>query len=433
MTPSASPLIPSLLLLSLGLTPACDLAEADAIDALHNVKDDVSPGDAGEEPKPTFQSEEQALAADNALAADSLHTNVADVERAVEFQDSFGDFQSWASLRFPSQIAGSWVDPAPARGGHLRFVGKVPQEAAEELQRRPELHDKVQLIPDGRLPIAEHRNQANAAVRALLASGYAGVAAAYDPRTDRLRVRVQDPRDEPTNEADVLSSLRSHAETNNLSEVNIDIALVRSQEPILRLESSRGGAWLRDDGTRECTSGWTVEGPDGDGIITAGHCNGVNQYEPPGSALRSITWRDQVLGNDGDVEYHTTGRVEQPRFYSSAGIVRDVTSIRATNSMVGRTVCVYGRSSNNRTCNHEITLINETVGVALPPPNQGTIVVRGGLVEATNASTSGGDSGGGWSYGTQAYGTHVGQGGGFSYFFPVEGAETELGVTILTN
>ena len=428
---STAPLrLPSLALTSLGLITACDRVEQEAIDSIHDVDAKAVLPDVDDESEPAFQTEEDALNADNDLAARALHADIVDIERAMEFQDSFGEFQSWISLRHQSELAGSWVDPAPARGGHVRFVGEVPPEVAEELRRRPELHARVQLIPDGRFPLAEHHDQANAAVHALLASGHAGVAAAYDPRTDRLRIRVQSPLEEPVDEAGVLSSLRSHAKLDNLPEHAVEVVVVQSQDPILRLESSLGGAWLRDDGVRECTSGWAVEGPDGDGIITAGHCNGLNQYEPPGGVARSITWRDQVLGNDGDAEYHTTGLVEQPRFYSSAGITRDVTSIRSTNSMVGRTVCVYGRSSNNRTCNHEITLINETVGVQLP---NGNVLVRGGLVEATNASTSGGDSGGGWSYGTQAYGTHVGQGGGFSYFFPVEGAETELGVTILTN
>ena len=360
-----------------------------------------------------------------------LHTDTASVERALAFQDSFVDFQSWLNLRYPTLVVASWVTPAPARMGHVRFVGEVPVKVVKELQERPELRDRVHLIPRSRIPLAEHLTRANTAVHTLLSAGYAGVAAAYDPRIDRLRIRVQDAFEEPTSKDDVLSDLRTHSNASGFSDGEVEIDLVKDHRPILQFESSRGGAWLRDDGVRECTSGWTVEGPDGDGIITAGHCNGLNQYEPPGGVVVPLMWRDQVLGVDGDAEYHTTGNVEQPQFYASAGDIRDVSSIRTTNTMVGRTVCVYGRASNIRTCDHEITLINETVGVQLP--NNGGVLVRGGLVEATNVSTQGGDSGGGWSYGTEAYGTHVGQGGGYSYFFPVQGAETELNVTILTN
>lgn len=302
-------------------------------------------------------------------------------------------------------------------------------DVSEELQRRPELRESVDLIPGALLSVEKGATAGRAAVEVLLASGYDGVAGAYDVRTDRLRVRIQHRPEKPTSEYEVISFLKAYLDSASLSIRDVEVLTTEDEFPILQLES-RGGAWLRDDGVRECTSGWTVEGPDGDGIITAGHCSGLNEYKPPGGTAFQITWRDQVLGHDGDVEYHTTNRVEVPRFYASAGVVRDVTSIRATNTMVGRNVCVYGRSSNTRTCDHQITVINETVGIQLP---NGSVKVRGGLVEATNTSTEPGDSGGGWSWSTQAFGTHVGQGGGYSYFFPVEAAETALGVTILTN
>ena len=65
-----------------------------------------------------------------------------------------------------------------------------------------------------------------------------------------------------------------------------------------------------------------------------------------------MTFRDQEWGSGGDVEYYTTDHAELAEFYSDATTIKDVTSIKTTSTMVGGTVCVYGRSSNVRTCNH---------------------------------------------------------------------------------
>ena len=418
-------LSPSVVAMAL-LLAGCDSVPLDSAfdDPLESHDTPAEQGRDDDDHEPV-QAEEEAREQDDTLVAKALGLPPGEVKDAIDFQDEFGEFQSWVLLRFPSAVGGTWVDPVPAHRGHIRFIGDVPAEVAEELGRRPTLEPNVNLLGGARLSTLEHQEHANEAVRILIAAGHPGVAAGFDPRLDTLQIRLQGG-----GPAAALEELREGWALGEFSEDAVTLTTVDDPAPLLRLESSRGGAWMRDDGTRECTSGWTVEGPDGDGLITAGHCNGLNQYEPPGGTVYSTAWRDQVLGASGDVEYHTTSRVEVPRFYASAGNQRYVTSTRSENTMVGRTVCVYGRSSNLRTCNHVITLINETVGVQQP---NGSIRVTGGLAEATNTSTQTGDSGGGWSYGNQAYGTHVGQGGGFSYFFPVEEAEVALGVTVLTN
>ncbi|MBL4689511.1 MAG: hypothetical protein JKY37_33290 [Nannocystaceae bacterium] len=391
------------------------------------------------------QTPAEALAADNPQLAAELDVSVQDVKRAVRFHESFADFLDWVILRNPGKIAGAWVDPVPAVAGHIRFVGPVPREVLGELARRDDIEPQsVSFTVDGRISSDDQARRAEFVVLALVEAGYPNSSAGFDPVANQIRVRVHVPNaaavDAQQLQLDDLLTwtekklAESHdlsGRSKELSPRDLRLATTVSPDSLLELEHSYGGAVLRDDGVFECTSGWAVEGPDGDGIITAAHCIGLNQYDPPGSASAySISWRDQTLGLNGDVEYHTTSHIEQPRFYASAGVLRYTTSIRSTATMVGQSVCVYGRASNVRTCDHTVLLVNETVGIQHP---DGSFTVTGSLAEATNASTQFGDSGGGWSYGTRAFGTHVGQGGGLSYFTPVEVAEDQLAVTILTN
>lgn len=162
-----------------------------------------------------------------------------------------------------------------------------------------------------------------------------------------------------------------------------------------------------------------MSGPSGDGIITAAHCTGLNQFEEPGVAPYAMTFRKSVYGPSGDVEYHTTSHNELDDFYADSINIRDVVDIRTTNTMVGSSVCVYGRASNVRTCNH----IVEAVGVV----SSGI----GNQVRVSGATTIGGDSGAGWSIYNTAFGTHRGiDGSDNAYFIPVQAAQTALGVTI---
>jgi hypothetical protein len=92
--------------------------------------------------------------------------------------------------------------------------------------------------------------------------------------------------------------------------------------------------------------------------------------------------------------------------------------------MVGNNVCVYGRSSNIRKCNHKVEAINLTVTFS-----DGTVNKH--LARTNNATTIGGDSGTGWSWSRTAWGVHTGSGGGKSYFTPAQVAESYTNVKIL--
>lgn len=283
--------------------------------------------------------------------------------------------------------------------------------------------------------MADHFRRAELATEALIDLGYQNAITFFDPIDKVIRIELQIPEGaSQPNELDLVGAVQNRVRADQdiqgraamVDALDLELTVITGSGPIITLEHSRGGNWLRDDGVRECTSGWSVSGPDGNGIITAGHCSGLNEFEQPGVTPYSMSWKDQEYGADGDVEYHTTDHSEYAEFYADSTNVRDVNGIKTTSTMVGNSVCVYGRSSNNRTCNHTVEAVDVTVLA------NGSVEV-GNLARASNATTTGGDSGGGWSWGTTAWGVHHGQAGGKGYFTPVEEAQNALNVTILTK
>jgi len=412
---------------------ACDAASDDP-SARHGVSEALARGI-------TLESPAEALAFDNQRLASELQLPIADIDRAMSFQSSFAEYQDEILERFPNRVAGTWVEPVPAVGGHIRFVGDVPASVAAQVKTRADLRGRVTLHGGGATSLEEQAARVGLITDVVAREKYTNFAIGFDPIEDAIRIRlgISNSVFNPTHARDALAAsartLAAASDPVTAARVRaidwnaVKVVVTGDTSPLLVPEHSRGGAWLGDDGVRECTSGWTVDGPDGDGILTAGHCRGLNEYYENGVlGPYSMTWRAQILGAAGDAEYHTTSHVEEARFYSNSATLRNTLSLRSTNTMVGRTVCFYGRSSNLRTCNHVVQLVGETVGVAQPG---GGFLITGNLAEATNVTSQSGDSGGGWSYASEAFGLHVGAGGGFSYFLPGQVAEDQLDVTIL--
>ncbi|MCG8349907.1 MAG: S1 family peptidase [Chloroflexales bacterium] len=330
----------------------------------------------------------------------------------------------------------------------MRFVDQVTSEAITEIQSESAdlLNlDNVILIGQGMISMADHQRRAELTAYALEDLGYQNFITFFDVSNEVIQIELQMPEGSPQPEmAGLVEAVqtRLQAEQNQgvVSQLQGRAAIIETRDlkltmltgsgPIVEKQCmseigcARGGNWLHDDGVRECTSGWSVSGPAGDGIITAGHCTGLNQFEEGRGNIFSMNYQYQEYGLGGDVEYHTTAEEEVPEFFIEESAMRLVVDIKTTNSMVGNSVCFYGRSSNTRTCNHVV----EDVGVTVKANNE---VLVGNLARASNSSAIGGDSGGGWSMYNSAWGVHHGiDASSNGYFTPVEEAQNALGVTI---
>ncbi len=386
------------------------------------------------------QDEISARAADINILANEANLSVDSVEQAITFQEAFAEYADSLLTRFPEQISSVWVEPVPSTKGHIKFVEEVPLEITlAEIKTQGLNPNNVVLTGNGMISMEDHVRRAELASEALASLGYQNTVTFFDPISNEIHTEVQLPEGAPQpNTLEIANAMQVRIQANqNKSEaiqlqgkaatvdvLDLNLTVLRGSGPIVTPQHSRGGNWLRDDGFRECTSGWAVSGPNGDGIITAAHCTGLNQFEQPGVPLYSMTWRNQVHGTGGDVEYHTTTHIEPDDFYATSTAIRDVTGTRSTNTMVGNSVCVYGRSSNVRTCNHTVQAVGLTI-------NSGGVTITQMARSHNATSTIGGDSGGGWSWSNTAWGVHHGiDGSGRGYFTPARQAEAVLNVTI---
>lgn len=375
------------------------------------------------------QTLDEAMKDDIGRLAKEAKISFQAAERAIKAQNQFFYYAEGLLAKYPSRIARVWNEPAPSTKSHIQFVGNVPDAVMQELKQN-ENPEGVSVTGGATFSFNEQIVRAQAAARGLRKSGYTNSATFYDPANNviQLEIKISEYANQPDSDQ-VLSSIRgelrkseSREYMQNIQKQDLRIKTIRGDGPIMEFDHARGGNWLRDDGFRECTSGWSVSGPNGDGIITAAHCTGLNQFEEVSGFLFPMTWRDQEFGAGGDVEYHTTNHIELDDFYATATTIRDVSGIRWTLAMFGASVCEYGRSSNNRTCNHTVNGIFVTVNYP-----QGTV---SNMVRVSGDSSIGGDSGGGWSWGNIAWGVHSGSNGFQSYFTPAQTAESSLNVTI---
>lgn len=365
------------------------------------------------------QDSAAALQADLELLAAGKNISLKAAAEGIAFHEQFAEYVENLAARYPQQISRIWLEPVPEKRAFVQFTGPVPAE-------NPPKH--VVFFGNGRITQEDHARRAELAADILKAKGMRNFLTLFDPVAGKIRIEMVLREGLPEPDAqDIFETVRDYiwldqelfGEALVVVPSDLHLEITRGDHPIYTLETVRGGESLFDDGTFECTSGWTVEGPNGDGLITAAHCSGLNE-----TASHDMTWRSQER-DKGDVEYHTTDGTEVAEFFATSSTIRDVESTKATLWISsGNSVCVYGRSSNVRVCSHTIDAKNVTVTFT-----DGVTVRK--LVRVNGDSSIGGDSGGGWSWNTKAWGVHSGSNGTQSFFTPIRRAERELNVDVM--
>ncbi len=181
---------------------------------------------------------------------------------------------------------------------------------------------------------------------------------------------------------------------------------------------------MRLQGGSLCTSGWTVTKNSSGvrGVTGAGHCTGITQIVHPGVGVFATTFQAQHIGFWGDVEWYTTSQFEVDDFYADATNVRDVAAVEPRAGIaVGETICVYGRSSNQRNCSMEVRDASIACGAMST------------LVQMNDGFVIGGDSGGGWSWNFTAYGSTFGSCDALDSFSVADLFDEALGISVRTS
>ena len=395
----------------------------------------------------TYQTKEEALLTDMKLIAEDKGVPLEDVQAATAFQDAFDDYTGKLMTDYEDQISDIWVDPTPAQKGYVRFVGEVPAELTSEISLQSLdatgllTDETIELMGDGILSAAEAEERTELMVEALEAKGYDNFTVGWDHKEQVTEVNFVLPEGahQPTIfelrsalQHQIASQVRTQRVSGRAALVNLNditFTVTTGDHPIIDFQSVNGDQLMRRSGTNACTSGWSVNGRNGDGIITAHHCNkfGVlNQVIDLSNKTHTLNLRKSAANRD--VAYFTTSGTELPYFYISNRYYRPVESIRYVFRMKDKEVCIYGRATQRRSCG-TVTATGKS-GVV-----DGTTVLK--LAQVRGTSTKNGDSGGGWSFGNQAWGTHVGvqeiSGVTYRLFMPAREAQSALKVRLLVK
>ena len=386
-------------------------------------------------------SEQEAHEIDIAMLAEGKGLPVQDVRSAIAFQEDFLAYAQDLEARHPGQFSRIWLEPVPATAGVIEFIGDVPSENPL---------NGVTLLGNGAISQDDHERRAELAAQALEAIGITNFTSYFDVPSGKIVIAASASEAIPMpNPNELLELVRAHVWQSPT--LDGEARLVEPEDLDMREgygfegTSARGGQRMTVGSRFSCTSGWAVEGPDGPGVVTAGHCvglDGLNHTVSSGLTFsHATTWRDQEVGQ-GDSEYHTTNATEVAQFDARDGEIRAVLKKKRTGWMLpGLPICRYGRSSNFRDCNHYVIKAGVRASMDMNPGGVPNFVALRGMVLAGGARDVPGDSGGGWSWGNKAWGVHSGSNRAaaeatwwlpkVSVFTPIKLVETELDVDLM--
>lgn len=220
-----------------------------------------------ESPAPRYQTPDEALATDLALTAQAMGWTEAEAAAYARAEEVIDRLAVWVASERPDAFVGSALAPQPDGAPRLFVKGSADPELLAQVQS---VGIPVDII-DGQPYSLEELEAKKTAVHAgLLSAGYREVVTAFDlTRAGLIEVTVRRQVNLPGDSSAVLSLLPA--------ELRSGVEVTLSDTPTVAPAGAFGGMWLRrNDGSRYCTSGWSVLHPDGRSAVSgAGHCDGL--------------------------------------------------------------------------------------------------------------------------------------------------------------
>jgi hypothetical protein len=384
------------------------LAPAAAVQA----QDEFQPADSA-----VLQSDAAALKEDLTLIAEAKGWTYEEALAQYEAAEAVGHLAEQIAAEHPEAFVGSALSDIPG-GAPTLYIKGTADAFIRDLAGSAEV--KV-IIADGQpYSAAELDERSDQLHGALVEMGYDNIFSATDITTGTITAEIE------TTSATTADIARVPDELPQGLTAGVELNFVDRLDN--QLEHGYGGARV-GGGNARCTSGWTVVHINSgrSGVTTAGHCDGMTWIYEDGEGTWNLDYQAQHRGNYGDVEWHTvSGHTTPAKFYASPSTLRNTRSIEPGNSIsLGESICVFGRSTGTRDCTAEV----EHIGVSCTINGQTTRR----LVRMNAHVTTGGDSGGGWSNGTRAYGSHVGVCSRGSVFTAAALFNSALGVQVKTQ
>lgn len=194
---------------------------------------------------------------------------------------------------------------------------------------------------------------------------------------------------------------------------------------LISIESIYGGLPIST-----CTVGFGVKNSSGTkGIVTAAHCSNTQKHDGV-----SLPFQTEVLSGSTDMQWHTAPNitvendVRTSSFFGVTTTWRNITgTVSRSAQSVGSVVCKYGKTTGYG-CG---TILSKSVMPSADVQNPNATFVS--VSDNGSTLTAGGDSGGPWFSGNNAYGVHqAGNKSTISVYTPINYL-SNLGLTILTN
>ncbi|THV40892.1 hypothetical protein [Glycomyces buryatensis] len=348
-----------------------------------------------------FQTEAEALAEDLTLTAEANGWTYQEARAQYEAAEAIGKVAEQVAAEHSEVFVGSALSAEPGGAPTLYIKGAADREITS-LATASEV--SIDIVDKQPYSFDELGRRNENLIGELADMGYGNLITSVDITRGVIEADVQNTSAATYGTASVESQLSS--------EFSEGVELRFVDQLTSGAEHGFGGARVYGDSV--CTSGWTVRHDNGgSGVTTAGHCNGIARIREDGVAIHDMTFRSQRQSGGVDLEWHSVdGHSEPARFYSSAGNLRATRSTEALGAIsVGETICVYGRSTNRRICSAEVASTWTSCVI------DGVLLT--GQIRMNAHVTTGGDSGGGWSHGNRAYGSHVGHCNNDSIFMPV--------------
>jgi streptogrisin C len=342
---------------------------------------------AAEEASPTdvFQFAATQYATDYGVALD-------EAQRRLELQQSLVEIIGSARTLVGNRLARARLVHSPEFAIELHLAGELPVAGLEDLARAAGVPVIVEYGKTHSL------DQLNALIQARISrwtERYPAIVGVYaDGSTGQVVLDVQ---------ADAaIGGVIHQALLEDLSGESVGVRVETTDGEVG--DGSRGGLDLTN-----CTSGFVVRNGSGTrGVLTAGHCGNTQDFRLfSSSSWFNMTFQDQARTDRNDVQWHTTGALEQPLFFGpSTTDARELRGRSLRGEIDGSYTCHRGRSTENSCGTVTSVTYIPTYNNACPGTTCAPLWVR---AAGSNLRCYPGDSGGPFYNGWYAYGIYKGQ------------------------
>lgn len=221
-----------------------------------------------------FQSEEEALAEDLRLVAKSQGWTLEEAEADYRAAQAVGAIAEQIAAERSDVFIGSVLSLQPGLVPAVYVKGPADPFV---LNLVAATETEVRVIDDQPLSFYELEERALQVHQSLVGLGFRYVATSFDfVQGGQIYAVVTAGEGQESGPSEIVALLPSSLR----DRVTVQV----SNTPVAGPGSSFGGMWVRDDGARECTSGWSViDGGGITGVTTAGALYGHQRDRTPGS------------------------------------------------------------------------------------------------------------------------------------------------------